>query len=963
MKQRLLALINDENPKNPYNDTELASLLQTTRYEVIRLRKKYGILDYRKRRLPVLYETIKHMLQVQKHLTTADLTGQLVENGFNVSRFLVSELRDKIEEEVMVPSPKAMAEPQYHIEKNDEMIGQHGSIEQQIKKMKAAMLYPPYGLHTIVAGETGTGKSMLVDLTFKQLQREGLISNDKKIIKYNCADYANNPQLLASQLFGYVKGAFTGADGEKEGLIKEADGGILFLDEIHRLSSEGQEMLFTVIDEGKYRKLGQSSKPVDIHVMIIGATTENVNSSLLETFKRRIPMLIELPSLKHRTIDERFMLVARCLQCESNAIRKSIYVSSECLVNLLTYPCKGNVGQLKSDIRVAVANGFLRTIEDLSDSIKLEIIDFGKNVQEGFTKDLLLESFEFYREHGIVVNPKRDEIAYVDEKNIYVMPNEIFTTFKDRYENFISQGLPMSLVDNLIYRELDYRLIKMIKTIKSKSGPFLKAYSCETAACTPYSKQIMDVLERKVGSIDPDIKRCMLITFEDVIQKVKSEWQFVNYRMTRVEKTYLMEYSIAQEVMEDLENHYGRVFPMELMGIIALYLKNNADRTEKERLVRIVVITHGDIGREIAKVVNTFLSEQILDWISIPLNLKRETYVEYVLEKIAAIEEDNLLLLVDIGSLLMLGEIIANHTEKQTKTISRVDLAIALEAAVKLKQENITLTEIYDYIKRKARIDDRKDIGKATQGDNIIVVSCITGQGAAIGIKTYIEDNYPNITARGIKVLPIGVMGQDLEAYLNEIRKSNRIIACIGAVTVQIENVPFIKIEDIMQPKGSDTLNKIIDSTLPELLPENGTHVNCYDENAIFENVSCRNKEEAIAKIADKLCEMQYVTDDFKENVIAREKAISTHYKNGTAIPHTYSKYVIKSVIAIAKLETPIYWAENYLCDMVFMVALKDEDTKALKGLSKLINNEMTLKRIKEGDASEIIRLITNRRA
>jgi transcriptional regulator with AAA-type ATPase domain/transcriptional regulatory protein LevR len=959
VKKKLLALINDENPKNPYNDTELASLLHTTRYEVIRLRKKYGILDYRKRRLPVLYETIKHLMKAQQNLTTADLTNQLVENGFNVSRFLISELRDKIEEEIVAPIVEA---PRYQIEKSDEMIGQHGSIEQQIKKMKAAMLYPPNGLHTIVVGETGTGKSMLVDLTFKQLKREGLIPDDKKIIKYNCADYANNPQLLASQLFGYVKGAFTGADGEKEGLIKEADGGIIFLDEIHRLSSEGQEMLFTVIDEGKYRKLGQSSKPGDINVMIIGATTENVNSSLLETFKRRIPMLIELPSLKHRTIDERFMLVARCLQREANAIAKNIYVNSECLVNLLTYPCRGNIGQLTSDIRVAVANGFLRTIEDLSDEIKLEIVDFGKNVQEGFTKDLLLEDVDFYREHGIVIKPRADQVEYVDEKNIYVMPNDIFTTFRDRYENFMSQGLPMALVDNLIYRELDYRLVKMMKTVKSKNGPFSKAYGHEITAGSPYSAQMLDMLERKVGNIDLDIRRCLVWTLEDAVQKVKQGWPFVNFKMTRVEKTHLMEYSIAQEVLEVLENSFEIVFPMELTGIIALYLKNNADRTEKERLVRIIVITHGDIGREIAKVVNTFLNEQILDWIGIPLNLKKEAYIEYVLEKISGIDETNLLLLVDIGSLLVLGEIIASRTDKQTKTISRVDLAIALEAAVKLKQENITLTEIYDYIKRKTRIDDRKDIGKAKQGDNIIVVSCITGQGAAIGIKTYIEDNYPNIIARGIKVMPIGVLGQDLEAYLNEIRKSNRIIACIGAVTVQIEDVPFIKIEDIMQSDGSELLNKIIDSTVPKLLPENSIQSNCYFEDAIFEKVPCRNKEEAIATIADRLCALSYVTDEFRQNVLAREKAISTHYKNGTAIPHTYSKYVKKSVIAIAKLEAPIYWAENYLCDMMFMVALKDEDTKALKGLSKLINNEAILQRIKEGDASEIISIITNRR-
>lgn len=71
-------------------------------------------------------------------------------------------------------------------------------------------------------------------------------------VVFNCADYANNPQL-----FGVKKGAYTGAV-EQKGLIEKANGGILFLDEVHRLTPEGQEMLFTFIDGGMYRRLGES---------------------------------------------------------------------------------------------------------------------------------------------------------------------------------------------------------------------------------------------------------------------------------------------------------------------------------------------------------------------------------------------------------------------------------------------------------------------------------------------------------------------------------------------------------------------------------------------------------------------------------------------------------------------------------------------------------------------------------
>lgn len=72
-----------------------------------------------------------------------------------------------------------------------------------------------------------------------------------------------------SELFGYAKGSFTGADSNKTGLVERANKGILFLDEIHRLPSEGQEMLFQLMDSGKYRKMGDSTQEWKANVLIV----------------------------------------------------------------------------------------------------------------------------------------------------------------------------------------------------------------------------------------------------------------------------------------------------------------------------------------------------------------------------------------------------------------------------------------------------------------------------------------------------------------------------------------------------------------------------------------------------------------------------------------------------------------------------------------------------------------------
>ena len=144
---------------------------------------------------------------------------------------------------------------------------------------------------------------------------------------FNCAEYAENPQLILAQLFGYKKGAFTGADRDSEGLVEKADGGVLFLDEIHRLPPDGQEMLFMLMDRGVYRRLGEPDRERKANVLIMGATTENIEETLLQTFLRRMPVVVTLPSLEERPIEERLELIEYFFRLEQKNIGMPMYIS------------------------------------------------------------------------------------------------------------------------------------------------------------------------------------------------------------------------------------------------------------------------------------------------------------------------------------------------------------------------------------------------------------------------------------------------------------------------------------------------------------------------------------------------------------------------------------------------------------------------------------------------------------
>lgn len=120
-----------------------------------------------------------------------------------------------------------------------ELIGAKDSLKTQVEQAKAAVIYPPNGLHTLIVGQTGVGKTLLAHMMFDYGKEVGRFATNAPFVTFNCADYYNNPQLLISHIFGHIKGAFTGADKSVPGLIETANEGILFLDEIHRLAPEG----------------------------------------------------------------------------------------------------------------------------------------------------------------------------------------------------------------------------------------------------------------------------------------------------------------------------------------------------------------------------------------------------------------------------------------------------------------------------------------------------------------------------------------------------------------------------------------------------------------------------------------------------------------------------------------------------------------------------------------------------
>lgn len=199
------------------------------------------------------------------------------------------------------------------------VIGNSGSLENVLIKAKKTVGSLGGPRHSIIIGESGTGKTMLANLIYNYAKKIGVIDNNAPFIEINCAQFTN-PDIAAVEIFGSEEGAYTGSK-QKKGLFEQANGGILFLDEAHALEHY-QNLLLKAIESGKIRRVG-GIKEISIDVIIIAASTKNLKEELLpELYQRLAQYELYLPSLKERNKDEKEHLFYHFINKYESAVRK-----------------------------------------------------------------------------------------------------------------------------------------------------------------------------------------------------------------------------------------------------------------------------------------------------------------------------------------------------------------------------------------------------------------------------------------------------------------------------------------------------------------------------------------------------------------------------------------------------------------------------------------------------------------
>nr|WP_319487795.1 sigma 54-interacting transcriptional regulator [uncultured Caproiciproducens sp.] len=707
------------------------------------------------------------------------------------------------------------------IEKNaetmlDVFVRDNRSMFHCVEQAKAAVLYPPHGMHMMLFGETGVGKSMFAELIYQYAREKECVGTDAPFIIFNCADYANNPQLLVSQLMGTKKGAYTGADADRPGLLEKADGGFLFLDEVHRLPPQGQEMLFTFIDRGVYRRLGETDLERKAKVLLICATTENSDSTLLKTFVRRIPMIISIPNLSERTMEEKLNLISGFFRNESTRLDKPISVSVNSMRSLLSYHCPNNVGQLKNDIQIICAKAYSDYVSGKKGDLRIVSFDLPDYIKEGLyletTHRQIWNRFIGINKRYCVFDSNSKELLFrynEDAENIYEM-------IDTRMQELKSVGADDEEISKQIDDEIHLYFEKYTE-ISNHPQDFSSITNLVGAEIVQAVDKILTYAEEKLNrNFGNNIRYGMAVHIYNSINRVKRGRRIVNPQLNVIRKEHDAEFTVALESLNIINREFEITMPIDEAGFLAVFFcLNHLMTAGKNEKVQVIVIAHGmATATSMAGTANRLLGMDYAMGIDASLDENpQKVYVRLKEYLISKSQKSDLLLLVDMGSLTNFSSDLESELGIQVKTIPLVSTLHVIEATRKA-----ALGYPLDYVYHEAlsvnELLSEVDLSVPKRGQlpqMFILTICTTGEGSAELLKNILDNqlDYHNSICETVALKLTGE--ETISTRLDSISHIGKILCVVSTFQIGL-TVPHFDLTDVFDGNAIPEIQILIDT-------------------------------------------------------------------------------------------------------------------------------------------------------
>lgn len=689
------------------------------------------------------------------------------------------------------------------------LIGHDRSLHDAVEKGKAAVLYP-HGLHVLLTGPSGVGKTFFAELMHRYACKHAA-AQTPPLVYFNCAEYANNPELLSSHLFGHRQGAFTGATSDKTGLVEQADGGFLLLDEVHRLPYEGQEKLFSLLDKGEYRPLGSSASARRIAVRLICATTESPGSALLRTFQRRIQVSIDLPGIRSRSIEEQIELIVGFLQRESRKIEHTVSIDKTLLLWLLNKPLEGNIGQLKSDIQFLCAQAWASGMTSHSDSLwldkKLVEAPFHATPEQRLRVDALFNGQtqldvdartlpQLKTSLAADVDPQESDLfysfltrEYVNLRNSNVPPAETLAILKNKLSSIFEYGLYSR--DNSGHppryaSQLEERVTLLMASVEQVLG-----FPLPENLVNPLRKHFLALIGYVQRGLIPQLYSSSLI-----LDRCKDEYENATLLCRKINELLHIQCPATEVVW------------------LCLFLKEC--RHYRQRITTspdcgAILIAHGaTTATSMAQYVNRVLERDIFHAIDMPFEQSVHDTLERLTQTIESHGWQRLILMVDIGSLVHFGSTISKLFQIDVLLLPNINLTSLLETGLDLNYETSDLPALAELMQIKG-IPCQLCTPQQDSAGKVLVVSCITGMGTAEKIKKVLEESFGELMANDTRMLILDYNDvRSPERVQQALNPHERVVGIVGTFQPGLPDIPFISLEELFSEQGPELVLSLL---------------------------------------------------------------------------------------------------------------------------------------------------------
>lgn len=566
----------------------------------------------------------------------------------------------------------------------DKMIGSDGSLKLQIEHAKAAISYPPHGLHTLIVGNPGSGKLMfsyyMMDYAIAHNQKD----KTSKFLRINCQQYRDNSDDFLTVLVGRKN---TTDDNNKQGLFDKTNGGILYFDNVHLLSNESLDIILGILERNQYSKIG------DNRLLNLGCTIilscNNTDYKNIDLLERVVPLTIKLPDIDNYLPYEKVELILDALAKEAKSSNQVIRAHKDIIILLSSMSYKQNLTELRNKIKLICSKAYLDTINKNNSIVNISFSHLPNEVLEkkekiNYSNNAYNRILSIIEEEYIYFN----EDGYCEALNKLInAPDEFSVHRASQFLNELRSNIDdIENVDSYIQENIScmqYCGNAQLEAVKNSINPIVEQVVVKHLSNTSWFKQTDNSYKLLYGVMlhaSDSLFRSGIINNDEIFNNIK------------VKSETSEEYLISYKVYQELASIFKISFSEKDYDFFAMYISILKQWFIASSFL-LLFVAHGEsVARQYADYARALDDNIYIEYIDIDGDLQLNDILELACSKVAKYDNcSGVLLLSDGLSLRSMGDYILKEIGIRCKTLYPISYDLISNVIDKCRNKLVSL--------------------------------------------------------------------------------------------------------------------------------------------------------------------------------------------------------------------------------------------------------------------------------